>query len=61
VPTLVLHCRNDAMVPFEEGRRLAASISGARFVALEGQNHLVLESEPAWGRLLHEIKTFLTI
>ena len=60
VPTLVLHCRNDAMVPFEEGRRLAAGIAGARFVALEGQNHLVLESEPAWDRLLHEIKTFLT-
>jgi DNA-binding winged helix-turn-helix (wHTH) protein/pimeloyl-ACP methyl ester carboxylesterase len=59
VPTLVLHCRHDAMQPFEEGRRLAASIPGARFVALEGRNHLVLESDPAWGRLLHEISSFL--
>jgi pimeloyl-ACP methyl ester carboxylesterase/DNA-binding winged helix-turn-helix (wHTH) protein len=58
-PTLVLHCRGDAVVPFEEGRRLAAGIPGARFVALEGQNHLVLESEPAWGRFIDEIKTFL--
>jgi pimeloyl-ACP methyl ester carboxylesterase/DNA-binding winged helix-turn-helix (wHTH) protein len=58
-PTLVLHCRNDAMQPFEEGRRLAAGIPGARFVALEGRNHLVLESDPAWTRLLHELKTFL--
>ena len=32
VPTLVLHCRNEAVVPFEEGRRLAALIPGARFV-----------------------------
>ena len=59
VPTLVLHCKDDAMVPFEEGRRLATRIPGARFVALEGQNHLVLEGEPSWRRLLIEIKTFL--
>jgi pimeloyl-ACP methyl ester carboxylesterase len=58
-PTLVFHCRNDAMQPFEEGRRLAAGIPGARFVALEGRNHLVLESDPAWTRLLHELKIFL--
>jgi pimeloyl-ACP methyl ester carboxylesterase len=59
IPTLVLHCRGDAIVPFEEGRRLAAGIPGARFVALEGQNHLILDSEPAWGRFLDEIRTFL--
>jgi pimeloyl-ACP methyl ester carboxylesterase len=29
VPTLVLHCRGDAMVPFDEGRRLATLIPGA--------------------------------
>ena len=39
-PTLVLHCRNDAVQPFDEGRKLAAGIPGARFVALEGRNHL---------------------
>jgi pimeloyl-ACP methyl ester carboxylesterase/DNA-binding winged helix-turn-helix (wHTH) protein len=57
--TLVLHCRNDAAQPFEEGRRMAAAIPGARFVALEGDNHMVLETDPAWERLQHEIKTFL--
>jgi pimeloyl-ACP methyl ester carboxylesterase len=60
VPTLVLHCRNDAAQPFEEGRRIAAGIPGARFVALEGNNHLILESEPAWARFIEEIETFLT-
>src|SRR5262249_31011987 len=60
VPTLVMHCRDDARVPFEEGRRIAAGIPGARFVALEGRNHLILESEPAWGRFLDEIKNFLS-
>jgi pimeloyl-ACP methyl ester carboxylesterase/DNA-binding winged helix-turn-helix (wHTH) protein len=58
-PTLVLHCRNDAVQPFEEGRRMAAGISGSRFVALEGSNHLILEHEPAWPRLLDEMTRFL--
>ena len=59
VPTLVLHCRNDAAVVLDEGRRLAAGIPGAKFVALESRNHLVLESEPAWEQFIGEIKTFL--
>ncbi len=59
VPTLVLHCRNDARIPFEEGRRIAAGIPGARFVALEGQNHVVLENDPGRNRLLEEISSFL--
>lgn len=59
VPTLVLHSRNELVVPFEEGRRLAASIPGARFVALEGRNHLLLETEPAWSVFLHEVRAFL--
>jgi pimeloyl-ACP methyl ester carboxylesterase len=59
-PTLVMHCRGDARVPFEEGRRIATGIKGARFVALEGRNHLILETEPAWGRFLDEIKNFMS-
>ncbi len=42
-----------------EGRRMAAGISGTRFVALEGSNHLILEHEPAWARLLDEVTRFL--
>jgi pimeloyl-ACP methyl ester carboxylesterase/DNA-binding winged helix-turn-helix (wHTH) protein len=59
VPTLVLHCREDAMQPFEEGRRLAAGIKGSRFVPLEGRNHLILESDASWGRFVGEIRNFL--
>jgi pimeloyl-ACP methyl ester carboxylesterase len=58
-PTLVLHCRDDGMVPFEEGRRMAAMIPDARFVALEGRNHLMLEHEPAWARFVEEVRAFL--
>lgn len=59
VPTLVLHCREDGIVPFDEGRRMAAMIPGARFVSLDGRNHLMLEDEPAWSRFLEEVRNFL--
>jgi len=59
VPTLVLHAREDARVPFEAGRRMAAGIPGARFVALQGRNHLFLETEPAFGQFLEQTRTFL--
>jgi pimeloyl-ACP methyl ester carboxylesterase/DNA-binding winged helix-turn-helix (wHTH) protein len=59
VPTLVLHCHDDVVQPFEEGRNLAAGIPGARFVGLEGQNHLILESDPGWGKFQEEITAFL--
>ena len=58
-PTLVLHARDDGVVPFEEGRRMAAMIPTARFVALDGRNHLILENEPAWPRFLEEVRAFL--
>lgn len=59
VPTLVMHSRGDARVPFDLGRRLAAGIPGARFVPLASGNHLILEDEPAFPRFLQEIRTFI--
>ena len=58
-PTLVMHVRDDQMVPFEAGRQLAAGIPGARFIALPGRNHLFLEHEPASDRFFEEIRFFL--
>ena len=58
-PTLVLHCRDDAVQPFEEGRFLAANIPGARLVGLEGKNHLILEADPGWAMLQREVEGFL--
>lgn len=57
-PTLVIHARGDARVPFEEGRRLAALIPGARFVPLETRNHVLLESDPAWRQFVDEVVRF---
>lgn len=59
VPTLVLHATGDGVVPFDEGRRLAAAIPGARFVPLDGKNHILLEDEPAWRRFTEEVRAFL--
>jgi len=39
VPTLVMHSPRDTVVPFEQGRWLAKTIPGARFVELSGQDH----------------------
>ncbi len=57
--TLLLHARGDMRVPFDEGRQLAALIPGARLVALESRNHILLEDEPAWGQFLVELRGFL--
>lgn len=59
VPTLVLHARADAVIPFAAGRELAARIPKAEFVALESHNHLLLENEPAWARAIERIRDFL--
>lgn len=59
VPTLVLHCREEAIVRFEEGRRMASMIPDARFVALEGTNHLILEDDPGWPKFKEEVSAFL--
>ena len=58
-PTLVLHARGDARVPFEEGRYMAGVIPGARFVPLESRNHVLLKEEPAFATCLDEMHTFL--
>jgi pimeloyl-ACP methyl ester carboxylesterase/DNA-binding CsgD family transcriptional regulator len=59
VPTLVAHGREDAMIPFTEGRRLATSIPDARFLPLESENHILLADEPAWPVFLAGVRGFL--
>ena len=58
-PTLVIHPERDAVVPLDEGRRLASLIRGARFVSIDTNNHMPLPDEPAWQRLTAEIDAFL--
>jgi pimeloyl-ACP methyl ester carboxylesterase/DNA-binding CsgD family transcriptional regulator len=60
-PTLVFHARQDAILPFDEGRIVAARVPGARFVPLETRNHILVESEPAWGQFCAELDQFLSM
>jgi pimeloyl-ACP methyl ester carboxylesterase len=58
-PTLVLHVRDDRRVPIAQGRDLAAGIPGARFVALPGQDHVLLEQHPGLALFFRELSNFL--
>jgi DNA-binding NarL/FixJ family response regulator len=58
-PSLVIHSRDDARVPYEEGKLTAALIPGSEFVTLDSANHVVLEDEPAWPQLIGELRRFL--
>jgi pimeloyl-ACP methyl ester carboxylesterase/DNA-binding CsgD family transcriptional regulator len=58
-PTLVLQLRDDSVIPFDEGRAVAALIPGARFVPLDTRNFIMLEQDPEWGRLVAELDDFL--
>lgn len=58
-PALVTHVRGDCVIPFDEGRGVAATIPGARFLPLESRNHLLLANEPAWTELAAAMERFL--
>jgi predicted ATPase/DNA-binding SARP family transcriptional activator/pimeloyl-ACP methyl ester carboxylesterase len=60
-PTLVLHAKGDARIPFSEGELLTSLIPGARLVPLESNNHILLEHEPAWRQFLDEVHQFLGV
>ena len=59
VPTLVLQCRGDRRVPVEEGRLMASAIPGARFVMLDGNNHVLLEGKPGFEEFFEALDPFL--
>ena len=57
VPTLVMHCRDDSVVPYSQGVEIASRIRDAEFVELDSRNHILLDNDPAWesfGRLILE-------
>lgn len=60
-PTLVLHSRDDDIVPISEGHILAAGISDAQFIELDSKNHVLLETEPAWERFCDEVLEFMEL
>ena len=58
-PVLVAHLRNDCMIPFDHGREMASLLPNARFVPLEGRNHMMLPDEAAWSDFVSAVNEFL--
>jgi DNA-binding SARP family transcriptional activator/pimeloyl-ACP methyl ester carboxylesterase len=58
-PTLVLHCRDDAAMPFAQGQLIASRIPRATLVPLESRNHVLLPRDPAWAAFVSEVRRFL--
>jgi pimeloyl-ACP methyl ester carboxylesterase/class 3 adenylate cyclase len=57
-PTLVVHRTGDRIIPVESGRYLAQHISGAKYVELEGNDHIYFVGDA--NSILDELEEFLT-
>ena len=58
VPTLVIHRAGDRVIPVEAGRYLAEHIPDAKYVELEGSDHLPFQAGA--DATLDEVEEFLT-
>jgi pimeloyl-ACP methyl ester carboxylesterase/DNA-binding winged helix-turn-helix (wHTH) protein len=58
VPTLVLHCAEDPVVPLTHAEALAAGIPGARLQVLDGRDHHLCSGDT--GELLAAVEAFVT-
>lgn len=56
-PTLVLHRAGDRIIPVDAGRTIADGIVGAKFVQLDGEDHLPIANP---DQVLDEVEEFLT-
>jgi len=58
VPTLILHRSGDLVAPIENARYMAERIPGARFIELDGDDHIPMVGDTEQG--LGTIESFLT-
>jgi pimeloyl-ACP methyl ester carboxylesterase/DNA-binding winged helix-turn-helix (wHTH) protein len=58
-PTLVMHCRGDAVHPLSEAQKMARGIEGAELLVLESLNHYPLPGEPSWQVHIDAMMEFL--
>lgn len=59
-PTLVMHARGDQRVPVAKGAEIASRISGAEFVTLPTDNHLLLGREHSSELFVAHVRQFLS-
>jgi DNA-binding NarL/FixJ family response regulator len=58
-PTIVLQAIGDRATTFDNAVSVSSRIPGARLVALESRNHILLADEPAWSVFINEVSAFL--
>jgi len=58
-PTLVMHCRGDAVHPLSEGQKLARGIADAQLMVLESRNHYPMPEEQAWHSMVASMIEFM--
>jgi class 3 adenylate cyclase/pimeloyl-ACP methyl ester carboxylesterase len=58
VPALVVHRSGDRVCHIENGRYIARNIAGARYVELDGEDHIPFG--PGGGEIVAEVREFLT-
>lgn len=61
IPTMLIHARYDAAVPFELGRQAAAHIPGTHLVILDSKNHVLMRTEPTWQFFWDEFYRFFEV
>jgi pimeloyl-ACP methyl ester carboxylesterase/DNA-binding CsgD family transcriptional regulator len=58
-PTLILQATGDRATTFDNAVSVSGLIPGARLVALDSRNHILLSTEPAWATFIAEVHEFL--
>lgn len=58
-PALVFHSRGDQLIYFDQGRKLAGLIPGAKFIPVDSVNHIPFREEPCWPEVVRELRSFL--
>jgi pimeloyl-ACP methyl ester carboxylesterase/DNA-binding CsgD family transcriptional regulator len=58
-PTLVLQSLDDNVNDFSNAVEVSDLIPGARLVAMDSGNHIILDHEPAWTAFRSEVRAFL--
>lgn len=59
IPTLVIHGRNDAIHPLQQGIEMAALLPDAELKVFETRNHNILPQDPAWEPFHEALRRFL--
>jgi len=58
-PTLILQATGDRSTTFDNAVQVSGLIPGARLVAMDSRNHILLADEPAWATFMDEVRAFL--